>query len=194
MSIKTKHAGKNQIYFCTFTCYKWLHLFDEVNFYNNIYNWFNILKRDKNEILGYIIMPNHLHFLIFLDQESKEINKIVANGKRFMAYEIVKILKTKNRNNFINILSKGVHINERRKGKLHQVFQPSFDCKICLSEEFIIQKLEYMHHNPVSGKWNLVDDYIDYLHSSAKFYETGITGLYEVTDYREAINKVILEV
>ena len=33
------------------------------------------------------------------------------------------------------------------------------------------------------GEWNLVSDVCEYAHSSAKFYITGQTGLYEVINY-----------
>jgi putative transposase len=36
------------------------------------------------------------------------------------------------------------------------------------------RKLEYIHFNPVSGKWNLAKGYLDYHYSSARFYETGV--------------------
>jgi hypothetical protein len=36
------------------------------------------------------------------------------------------------------------------------------------------QKLNYIHGNPVSGKWLLTKDDISYHYSSARFYETGI--------------------
>jgi hypothetical protein len=35
-------------------------------------------------------MPNHLHALIDFGVSERNINTIVSNGKRFMAYEIVK--------------------------------------------------------------------------------------------------------
>ena len=35
-------------------------------------------------------MPNHFHALVYLNELSPPINKLVANGKRFMAYEVVK--------------------------------------------------------------------------------------------------------
>ena len=47
-----------------------------------------------------------------------------------------------------------------------------------------MQKFNYIHHNPVSGKWNLVSDYTDYEHSSASFYELGIAKNYQVFDFR----------
>ncbi len=34
-------------------------------------------------------------------------------------------------------------------------------------------KLDYIHFNPVSGKWQLSNDDVSYYYSSARFYETG---------------------
>ncbi len=46
-------------------------------------------------------------------------------------------------------------------------------------------ELNYMHDNPCSGKWNLCNSPIDYLHSSAKYYLTGEDGFYVVTDVED---------
>ena len=42
-----------------------------------------------------------------------------------------------------------------------------------------------MHNNPCTGKWQLVESPVEYLHSSAKFYITGEQGVYQVTHYME---------
>ena len=143
-------------------------------------------QRYKNQILGYVIMPNHIHFMIFVSEKSTTINQLVSNGKRFMAYEIVKRLKAQENNRLLNQLREGVDIIEAIKGKHHQVFESSFDCKMCLNQKFIRQKINYMHRNPLCGKWNLADTLIDYPHSSARFYETGEHSAYSVTNYFES--------
>ncbi|MEZ5149499.1 MAG: hypothetical protein R2759_21115 [Bacteroidales bacterium] len=35
----------------------------------------------------------------------------------------------------------------------------------------LIKKADYIHNNPVSGKWHLVDNPIDYHYSTARFYD-----------------------
>jgi len=60
-----------------------------------VYKWFNYLKQTNHYITGYVIMPNHLHALIAFSNTGKNINKIIGNGKRFMAYDIVGKLKEK---------------------------------------------------------------------------------------------------
>jgi hypothetical protein len=47
-----------------------------------------------------------------------------------------------------------------------------------------MKKLNYIHRNPISGKWNLVNDYTDYEHSSASFYELGVVKNYKPFDFR----------
>ncbi|MFD2919640.1 hypothetical protein ACFS6H_07985 [Terrimonas rubra] len=42
------------------------------------------------------------------------------------------------------------------------------------SRYFATQKLNYIHLNPVRGKWNLSASYLDYDFSSARFYEYGV--------------------
>lgn len=53
---------------------------------------------------------------------------------------------------------------------------------IILKQKVIIQKLSYMHNNPCSGAWRLVESPVDYKHSSAKFYNTGEQGVYLIAD------------
>ena len=60
------------------------------------------------------------------------------------------------------------------------MFIDSFDCKECYSADFIQQKLEYIHRNPLSKHWHLTDTPESYLHSSAKFYLSGEQGIYPV--------------
>ena len=55
----------------------------------------------------------------------------------------------------------------------------------CYSNEFVWQKLDYMHNNPFTGKWKLSVNAIEYIHSSARFYLTGVKGIYPVTNFME---------
>jgi hypothetical protein len=169
MTIKRKQEEKHLIYYCTFTCADWLSLFEITNFYDEIYSWFNLLRRNGNQIIGFVIVSNHLHVLIGVKEQS--INKILANGKRFMAYEIVKRLQNTASNEVLNQLSLKVTEEEHKRAKKHRVFEVSSDIKPCYHKWFLIQKLNYMHSNPVSSKWNLAPTYVDYIHSSAGFYE-----------------------
>jgi DNA phosphorothioation-dependent restriction protein DptG len=112
---------------------------------------------------------NHLHALIGLKNSNQSVNTIVSNAKRFMAYEIIKRLKGDQQKELLDQLSRAVKEPDRKRGKLHQVFQPSFNCKECFTEAFTEQKLTYMHENPCKGKWNLAISPGEYRHSSAGY-------------------------
>ncbi|CAN5215902.1 hypothetical protein BH23BAC1_BH23BAC1_13620 [soil metagenome] len=57
MSVRKAKNENGVTYFCTFTCFKWIHLFQIVNFFDAIYNWFLFLNSKKISIVGYVIMP-----------------------------------------------------------------------------------------------------------------------------------------
>ena len=187
MTIKYLHIETNQIYFLTITCYKWINLFSITNFYNHIYKWFQFMESNEKKIIGYVIMPNHLHLLLYIPQKSEPINKIVSEGKRFFAYKIITILKKENKLNLLNTLKNSVTEYDKKRGKIHNVFQPNSDITSCLSENKIIQILDYIHFNPVSPKWNLVDDFTTYKHSSACFYELNFQSEYKITHFKDII-------
>ena len=80
-------------------------------------------------------------------------------------------LKGSRTSRYPKILSERVTDEERKRKKLHRVFEISSNIKPCYNRKFILQKLDYMHRNPVSGKWNLAASFLEYPHSSAAFYE-----------------------
>ena len=175
MGIRYKHSDEYTTYFCTFTCVNWISLFAITSTYTSVYNWFATLKDTYQcDVLAYVIMPNHLHCILYFKDEGFQLNKIISNGKRFMAYEIIKTLEANKDTALLKTLSGLLTEREKKKGQLHKVFKESFDAKPIFSDKFMIQKLDYIHHNPVKGKWTLADHFTDYEHSSASFYETGL--------------------
>ena len=184
MPVKTPVNEKDGIYFITLTCCNWLPLIQQTNSYGTVYKWFDYLKNQGHYIAGYVIMPNHLHALIGFCNTGKTINTIISNGKRFIAYEIVKRLEQAKETGTLHQLSLAVTESDKKRGKLHQVFEPSFDWKECRTSHFIQQKLDYMHDNPCKGAWNLATSPLDYLYSSARYYHTGEHGIYAITGYQ----------
>lgn len=52
------------------------------------------------------------------------------------------------------------------------------------TEKVFLQKMNYIHNNPVTSKWRFVDLPENYRFSSAKFYETWIDDFFLLTHYR----------
>lgn len=182
MAVRTGIEQTQGAYFITFTCQNWLPLFEITNSYDAVYKWFDYLKDKGHIVKGYVIMPNHVHLLIEFSASIKNINTIVSNGKRFIAYEIVKRLQSQQNTTILLKLAEAVTSSDKERGKIHQVFERSFDCKEITNQHFFLQKLAYIHNNPCSGIWNLVSSPIDYKHSSAKYYMDGKQGVYLIKE------------
>jgi REP element-mobilizing transposase RayT len=124
-------------------------------------------------------MPNHVHLILHLPDDITGLDKIIGNGKRFMAYSIIQVLERDSRNDILDVLYESVTARERNKGQRYRVFEKSFDAKPIYTKHFLDQKIEYIHHNPVRGRWTLEDNYVSYMHSSASFYETGKSHFFQ---------------
>ena len=83
----------------------------------------------------------------------------------YTAHEFLKILKQ-------NGTSKLYEVNAANKK--HEIWQRDSLSTEISNKGFAKQKIDYIHFNPVSGKWNLAKNYLDYYYSSAEFYETGL--------------------
>ncbi len=185
MPVKVHIAEPGVTYFITFTCFNGLALIQKINSYDLVYKWFNHLKDKGHLIVGYVIMPNHIHVVIAFKDIGQSINTIIGNGKRFMAYEIVGRLKSLGEFNLLKSMALGVSPKDNARNKKHSVWKYSFDWKECIGDAFIEQKINYMHQNPCKGKWHLASTPEEYEHSSAKFYICGEAGVYPVTNYLE---------
>ncbi len=186
MAIKTLHNSEDKTWFITFTCFKWLSLFEITQSYEIVYDWLKMIKsKESVKTLAFVIMPNHVHLLLYLEKDEVNLNQVISNGKRFMAYELIKRLKLQ-KTSLLSLLANSCSFNEKMKGQKHKVFEPSFDAKPVCSVKFLNQKIDYIHGNPVKGKWNLCNEYVDYAHSSAAFYESEIQHpSIDIIDYRQ---------
>ena len=139
MSTKKQIPESEGVYFITITCYEWLPLFELTHGNDIVYKSFEHLKSKGHYITGYVIMPNHLHVLIAFRKSDASINTIIGNGKRFMAYEIVKRMEEEVDNQMLDKLAEGVSNRDYKRGKLHEVFRPSSDWKECRVSYFFCQ-------------------------------------------------------
>ena len=169
----------NKIYFFTATIHKWIPLLNGNERKNLIVSYLKKLS-DENylNICGFVIMPNHIHIIW---QQVQLNGKETPQGSflKYTAHEFLKQLK---------IEGKSCDYEVKAANKKHEIWQRDSLSIEIFSRHVAEQKLNYIHFNPVSGKWQLAKDDLDYYYSSARFYETGIDdfgflkNLYEVFD------------
>jgi len=185
MTVRNKIYYPDGVYFITFTCTQWSPLFAITNGYQAVYNWFDYLTMQRHYIVGYFIMPNHVHAIIAFGNTGKTINNIIGNGKRFMAYYLVDLLQKQSNTEILNQLAIMVNNTDKQNNKIQEEFEPSFDRNECRTIEFIQQKLLYIHLNPCKSDPRLAILPEDYIHSSAKYYYTSHQEIYTVTSYMD---------
>ena len=183
MAVRTRQRTDGATFYCTFTCWQWLPLIERTGTYCHIYNWMHIARAKGFRIFGYVIMPNHVHLVIHA-AEGASINTLLANAKRFLAYEIRDRLIKQSELALLERLKAAVRPSDAARGQDYRVFMPSSDIRECFDEAMVQQKLDYIHANPVKGKWMLVENYMDYSHSSASFYERGDPSLAPLEHYQ----------
>lgn len=185
MAFKRVYQGGNQVHFCTLTCYDWKSLISLTHLYDFIFQvWFRKLLDTGCKFNGYVIMPNHMHLLLFIP-EGLVVNTLMKEGKRFMAYEIINRLKHSGRDDMLFHLAQAVSEKDKAKGQKHNVFRPNFDIKPCFNEEMMYTKLNYIHLNPIKPPWKLTDDWTRYPYSSARFHEHGLPCDVPITLFRD---------
>jgi REP element-mobilizing transposase RayT len=122
-------------------------------------------------------MPNHMHMILEqLSRNGKE--SPVASFKKYTSHEFEKYLK---KNDSEKLKSFTVDWKSRKVN----FWQPHPDEFELYYEKTILQKLEYIHNNPLQKHWNLAKRPIDYEYSSARFYETGEKNFAFLYDYKD---------
>jgi len=177
MAVREKIFFSNQIYFITFTILGWKHIFTDDKYIDLVYKWFDYMRDNyQNLVYGYVIMPNHVHLILFVSKKSPSVSKLIQNAKRFMAYQIVDLLEKEGKFDLLKFFKKNA---KTKKGSKHKIFEDRYNSKIIQSPAFFLEKLNYIHNNPCTKEWNLADNPEKYEHSSVLNYFKG-KGVYNI--------------
>jgi putative transposase len=149
--------------FYTATIKDWLHLLKPDKYKDIIIDSMKFMVGNKRvKIYGFVIMPNHIHIIwqILYPYKPSDVQR---DFLKFIAQKILYDLKE----NHIQVLEKFISENKDRN---HQIWKYNSLSIPLYSEKVLIQKLDYIHNNPIHEKWKLAIDITDYKYSSAKFY------------------------
>ncbi|MEO6949480.1 MAG: transposase, partial [Ginsengibacter sp.] len=135
-----------------------------------------LVKAKKIVIYGYVIMPNHIHLIWEM---------LALNGKESPAGSFAKFTAHQFKEHLQS--TDVVELEKYRSDKSDRKYQFWKRDPLAIpltSEKSFLQKLEYVHFNPMHEEWVLADCPENYRWSSARFYETGIDEFGIVSDYR----------
>src|SRR3990172_2299942 len=130
-------------------------------------------------IYGYVIMPTHFHWIIEVNPQLGFVHEIMRDLKKYAAWDIFEALEKDERNQMLRIFQRAAIGFKNQKRKL---WMERFDDVVIRNREMMIDKLEYIHNNPV--KAGLVTAPEDYQHSDSRKYPLDDHSILEVvTDW-----------
>ena len=160
-------------YFLTCTVLNWLPLFNRPDTVQIVLDSLTFLCREKRlTLFAYVILENHLHLVA----ESDDLSKEIGTFKSYTARRIIDLLKEKKAASILwqlNFFKK-----QHKTDRPYQFWQEGSHPQQIQSEEMMVQKIEYIHYNPVRRGY--VEEPRHWRYSSASNY-AGCGGLLEVT-------------
>ena len=168
----------NEVYFYTSTILAWNHLLKEDSFKNIIVGSLKTLvDREMIKVYAFVIMPNHIHILWeLLKLNKKELPD--SSFTKFTAHEFKKEI-------LLNHPDLLVHFKVTSNDRDYQFWQRDPLAVHMKDKKVLVQKLNYIHLNPLQERWNLTTRPENYHWSSAKFHESGIDDFGFLTHFSE---------
>ena len=163
-------------HFFTATNLEWKKLLQPDKYKDIIIDSMKFLVSDKRVIIyGFVIMPNHIHTLWHL-----RAGKIKEHVQRdFLKHTAQTIKDDMQKNNQDGLKDYLVNAKDRQ----YQFWERNALSVEIWSEKVLVQKLKYIHENPVrAGLCNYPEDY---KYSSALLYKTGIDNWGFLTHFRD---------
>lgn len=94
-------------------------------------------------------MPNYVHVLLKITDKSPELPSLIQNAKRFLAYDIIKLLEGDKNYDVLNCFKENARTKFNAK---HKVFASGYDSLLIQTDLFFREKLNYLHNNPCQEK------------------------------------------
>jgi REP element-mobilizing transposase RayT len=165
------------LYYITFTVVEWLPVFIDETACKIVTDSLNYCIRNK--FLGvnaYVIMPTHLHAVLFdRKSDSERLKHTLDDMRKFTGRQLVDYAEE-----HLPKISMDVLRENAGKDRQHRFWQPTQHPVGIFNESLWKQKVDYLHYNPC--RKGLVTCPENWRFSSARYWLTGEAGEVEVSD------------
>ncbi len=159
---------QDALYYCTITTIDWIDIFTRKIYKDILVDSMNYCIQNKGlEIYAFVIMSNHLHFIISSNKEP--ISNIIRDFKKFTAKQIIEKIQTETESRREWLLAKMAYAGNRNSNNTtYQLWQQDYHAIEISSDYFLRQKTDYIHQNPVRA--GIVENEEDFIYSSARYF------------------------
>lgn len=186
MSTKYKMNNPEGLYFLSTAVVNWMDVFTRRAYADLVLESLEYCVREKGLVVyGYVIMSSHIHLIIGRRANGSDFSAIIRDFKKFTSAKIIRAIKEhpqeSRREWLLWMMQRAASKNSNNT--TYQLWQ-QHNHPIELEGDWIDQKLEYVHRNPVEA--GLVREPEDYLYSSAGNY-SGKGGLLKVISIYDGV-------
>ena len=111
-------------------------------------------------LYAYEILENYFHLVV----SGSTLSNVMQSLKRHTSRQIIQVLKTHRKEWVLNQLS--FYKKKYKSESTYQVWQEGFHPELIQSDDMLVQKIEYIHYNPV--KRGYVDEAEHWRYFSAR--------------------------
>ena len=162
----------DQAHFMTCTVMEWLPVFTRPETVQIILDCWQYQREHQGlKLYAYVILENHLHFVA----QAPRLDKCVSSFKSYTARQLIDYLEAHHIKSLLTRLrfAKRAHKVDRE----YQFWQEGVHAEMVFNERIMLQKLVYIHQNPVKRGYVIKPEHWRY--SSAGFYE-GLESLIDI--------------
>jgi putative transposase len=178
MSYQYRVRSPNEIHFVTFTIVDWVDIFTRPSYKQLIIESLIYCQQSKGlQVYAFCLMTNHLHLLVSADAPN-HLPGIIRDFKKHTNKQIIKLIEfeAESRRDWILYRFK-YHAKYNSRIQDYKVWQDGYHAIECDTAKILIQKLDYIHDNPVKAE--IVSEAEHYLYSSAANY-AGEKGVMDI--------------
>ncbi len=166
----------NAAHFITSTIVEWIPVFAASARCDLLVEALQYSQQHKGlQVFGWIIMPNHFHAIVL----APDLSGVIADVKKFTARRILEQLAETKCDWLLNQFA---YYKAAHKSSTHQVWQEGFHPQAITGDEMMLQKLEYLHNNPVRAGFVASPEHWRY--SSAHEWMPGAFPVLRCDDWR----------
>ncbi len=166
MRSRYKVQEPDHAHFITATVVEWLPIFTSSACCDVLVQSFEYCRRNKGlRIHAWVIMDHHFHAVV----SGPELGETLRDLKRFTSRLLLGQIRAEKREWLLNQLSFFCAAN--KTNSVHQVWQEGIHPQAIYSDTTMMQKIDYLHNNPVKRGW--VDAPEDWRYSSAHEWQKG---------------------
>jgi putative transposase len=178
------YVDPNHLYFVTTRAVQRAHIFRRALFKRILIDSLNTGRiLGQYALFAFVIMPNHIHLILQCLNDCTP-GEIVREFKKATANLIVRQYEAEGNAQVLEFLATAVQPGRKEQ---HTVWEHEYQAKNIFSPDFMRQKMEYIHNNPIQPHWQLAGRPEEYPWSSARFYLGGGHALIPLSDARELL-------